>query len=82
VRTALDSSVLLRLSRKQPGWVRYAMNIEHRTLNIERRMKEREVKSSQGEVISESPAHAGTMRSDSLRTLSSHGLGGSESTTP
>jgi hypothetical protein len=39
------------------------------------------VHSSQGEVISESPAHAGTMRSDSLPTLTPRGHGGSESTT-
>jgi hypothetical protein len=58
------------------------MNVEHRTLNIERRMKEREARSSQGEVISESPDHVGTMRSDSRYSLASHGLGGSESTTP
>jgi hypothetical protein len=59
-----------------------AMNIEHRTLNIERRMKEREVNSSQGEVISESPDYAGTLKSDSLNPLASHGHGGLESTTP
>jgi hypothetical protein len=58
-------------------------NIERRTLNIEwKRIEEREVRSSQGEVISESPAHVGIMRSDSHRTLASHGHGGSESTTP
>jgi hypothetical protein len=45
-------------------------------------MEEREVRSSQGEVISESPAHVGTMRSDSLTSLTPHGHGGSESTTP
>jgi hypothetical protein len=33
-------------------------------------------------VISESPVHVGTMRSDSRHTLASHGHGGSESTTP
>jgi hypothetical protein len=59
------------------------LNIERPTLNVERkRMEEREVRSSQGEMISESPAHVGTMRSDSLHSLSPHGLGGSESTTP
>jgi hypothetical protein len=45
-------------------------------------MEEREVRSSQGEVISESPAHVRTMGSDSLHALAPHGLGGSESTTP
>jgi hypothetical protein len=51
-----------------------ALNIEHRTLNIERRMKEREVSSLQGEVISESPDHVGTMRSDSLNPLAPMGM--------
>jgi hypothetical protein len=47
-----------------------------------RELKSSEVRPSQGEVISESPAHVGTMRSDSRRTLAFHGHGGSESTTP
>jgi hypothetical protein len=48
-----------------------------RTWEIERGTSLR--RSTQGEVISESPVHMGTMRSDSLRELASHGLGGSES---
>jgi hypothetical protein len=45
-------------------------------------MEEREVRFSQGEVISESPVHVGTMRSDTLTSLAPHGHGGSEPTTP
>jgi hypothetical protein len=51
-----------------------------RTWEIERGTLLR--RSTQGEVISESPVHVETMRSDSRRTLASHGHGGSESTTP
>jgi hypothetical protein len=40
-------------------------------------MEEREVRSSQGEMISESPAHVRTMGSDSLHALAPHGHGGS-----
>jgi hypothetical protein len=41
-----------------------------------KRMEEREVRSSQGEVISESPAHVRTMGSDYRNSLACHGHGG------